>query len=63
MSDPQNADPKSHAFIRKSETESICISCFNTVRADRYVALEVAEDIHSDVCLVKENSPVRHALL
>ena len=51
MSDPKSLAPVRLAFTRKSETESICTSCFNTVRADRYVPLDEAEDIHSDVCL------------
>lgn len=63
MPDPETLAPTPSSFTRKTETESICMSCFTTVRADRYVALVEAEDIHADVCLVKENSPVRHLLL
>ncbi len=63
MSDPQSESFPSPTFTRKSETESICMSCFNTVRADRYAALEEAEDIHADVCLMRASSPVRYALL
>lgn len=50
-------------FSRKSETESICMCCFLTVRADRYTTLEDAEDIHREVCLLREGSPVRYMLL
>lgn len=62
MSSPTTSEPKLK-FARKSETESICLSCFLMVRSDRYTALEDAEDIHADVCLVREDSPVRYALL
>jgi hypothetical protein len=48
-----NLDPQPSAFARQSEKESICQSCFRTVQGDRYLPLEVAEDIHADVCLVK----------
>ncbi len=43
-------------FTRRSETESICMFCFGTVRTDRYVPLEDVEDIHADVCLVRPDS-------
>ncbi len=39
------------------------MSCFLTIRTDTYTPLEVAEDIHADVCLVRPNSPVLYALL
>jgi hypothetical protein len=48
-------------FKRKSETESICKHCSQTVRTDRYTALAVAEDIHADVCLVKAQSAMLYA--
>ncbi len=63
MSAPGNPDPQSTSFTRKSETESTCMFCFQTVRTDRYVPLEEAEDIHADVCLVKPESSVRYMLL
>ena len=63
MSSPGNPDPQLTKFTRRSETESICVFCFLTVRADRYVPLEEAEDIHADVCLLRPDSPVRYALL
>ena len=58
--DPNSSSP---AFTRRSEKESICLSCFRTVQADRYTSLETAEEIHADVCLMKPGSPVRYALL
>jgi hypothetical protein len=45
-------------YTRKSEKESICLSCYNTVRADRYTALEEAEHIHSEVCLMRTDHPL-----
>lgn len=59
----RDSDPQPPQFTRKSETESICMSCFTTVRTDKYTPLNVAEDIHADVCLMKPGSPVRYALL
>lgn len=51
------------SFTRRTETESICMSCFLTVKADRYTPLEIAEDIHADVCLMNPlASPVRYLL-
>ena len=35
---------------RRSETDSICMSCFRTVRANRYTSLSQAEEEHSTVC-------------
>lgn len=63
MSTPGNPDPQSMSFIRQSDTESTCMSCFQKVRTDRYVPLEEAEDIHANVCLVKPGSSVRYVLL
>jgi hypothetical protein len=56
--DPAQTPP---AFTRKSETESICMSCFATVKGDRYAPVEEAENIHSDVCLMKPSSPEPYA--
>jgi len=50
-------------FARRSETESICMYCLQTIRTDRYAPLEYVEDIHADVCLVRQGSPVRYAIL
>ncbi len=63
MSSPGNPDPQSIRFTRQSETESTCMSCFQTVRTDRYVPLEAAEDIHADVCLVKPEPSAHYVLL
>ena len=62
MSSPENADPQP-TFSRRSEEESICMFCFLTIRADKYIPLEDAEEIHADVCLAKPDSPVRYILL
>ena len=58
----QESAPKQD-FTPKSETESICMHCFQTVRTDCYTPLEEAERIHSDVCLAQVESAVRYALL
>lgn len=57
--DSSDANPQ---FTKKSETESICMFCFSTVRGDRYVPVEEAENIHADICLMKPGSPVRYVL-
>ncbi len=62
MSEPENSNPQPK-FTRRSETESICTSCFLTIRTDRFVPLEEAENIHADVCLVGQPSPARFTLL
>ncbi|HTV65973.1 MAG TPA: hypothetical protein VMD98_10220 [Bryocella sp.] len=48
---------RKETFTRKSEKESICTLCYSTVRADRYTTLELAEEIHSEVCPMGDNSP------
>lgn len=62
MMDPAPVDPHP-IFNRRSETESICTFCSLTIRADKYVSLRDAEEIHADVCLAKPDSPVRYLLL
>jgi len=37
-------------FTSRSETDSICMSCYRTVRADRYTSLKQAQREHSTVC-------------
>ncbi len=56
MSTPEESAP----FLRKSESESICLRCFQTVRADRYKFLEESESTHLDICL---GSPLRRLTL
>ena len=60
MSTPQNPDPQPSKFLRRSETESICLLCFLTIKADRFLPIDVSEDIHSDVCLVRPAFEVSH---
>lgn len=62
MGDTENANSQSR-FTRQSDTESICIFCSVSIKADRYTVLEEAEDIHADVCLVRPDSGVRYILL
>jgi hypothetical protein len=47
-------------FTRRSESESICMYCFQTVRTDGYAPLEYVEDIHADVCLSRRNVSLRY---
>jgi hypothetical protein len=44
MVEPQNTDSQS-GFIRRSDTESICTSCSHSIKTERPIALEEAEDI------------------
>ncbi len=60
MSGSQNPNPQE--FTRKSEIESICMFCLSSVRSDRYVPLEEAEDIHADVCPMRQDSTLFYAL-
>jgi len=62
MSTIGNSDPQSTKFTRRSEKESICNSCFVTLRADRYMPIEVSEEIHADVCLLRPDSPIDYVL-
>jgi len=62
MSNPVDPTPQATKFARRSDTESICQSCFLTVRSDRYIPLEEAEDIHADLCLVRDSSALRYVL-
>ncbi len=60
---PVNSDPQPQKFARRSDTESICIFCSLKIESDRYVPLEEAEDIHSDVCLARPDAQLRYTLL
>jgi hypothetical protein len=63
MNTPATLAPQPTKFARQSDTESICMSCFAIIRADRYLPVEVAEEIHSDVCLVGPDSLAQYLLL
>lgn len=41
------------SFERRTPTESICLECFATVRANRSVSLEEAEQAHLSECTGK----------
>jgi hypothetical protein len=49
MSTPKPANPEED-FVRRSETESVCMSCFMTIRASRQESLEKAEQNHAAEC-------------
>jgi hypothetical protein len=61
MSSQESLDKKPE-FTRRSETESICTCCSQTIRADGYAPLEYVEDIHADVCLMRPGSAVRYII-
>ncbi|HVP49882.1 MAG TPA: hypothetical protein VMT56_01535 [Candidatus Bathyarchaeia archaeon] len=48
---------RSSKFTRSSDAESICNSCLATLKASRSLPLDVAEEIHSDLCLATNDSP------
>jgi hypothetical protein len=62
MSIRDNSNPQRSQFTRRSDTESICNSCFIMLKADRYMPIEVAEEIHMDLCLLRPDSPVEYVL-
>jgi hypothetical protein len=62
MDEPEKINSQS-MFVRRSDTESICTLCSASIRTERATVLEVAEDIHADVCLVRPDSCVRYILL
>lgn len=47
---------KSETYLRKSETESICMNCYSTVRSSRWDTLEEAEAVHSEVCRMRDSN-------
>jgi hypothetical protein len=70
MDEPEKANsqpifsrPSDKVFVRRSDTESICTLCSFSIRTIRSAALEEAEEIHADVCLVRPDSCVRYILL
>lgn len=62
MSTLKSSELQRDEFTRRSETESTCNSCYVTLRADRYMSIELAEDIHADLCLMRRDSPVEYVL-
>jgi hypothetical protein len=54
--------PAQEDFYTKSETESICMCCYQTVRADRYITLDMAQELHSIACLMRMATPVPYTL-
>ena len=49
-------------YTRKSEKGSVGLSCYGSVRADRYTPIEEAEHIHSEVCLMRQEHPLPFGL-
>jgi hypothetical protein len=62
MAGTENANSQT-GFIRRSETESSCTSCSQSLRTERPTLLRKAEDIHADVCLAKPDSQPDDMLL
>jgi len=44
-------------FTRRSDTESICMVCYLTVRVELPDDLEIEERIHASVCSGKPDEP------
>ncbi len=61
MAETENTNSQTR-FIRRSDTESICALCSVSIRTERATVLEVAEDIHADVCLARQDSQLRYVL-
>ena len=47
-------------FLRRSDTESMCPLCFETVRADQFHTLSEMEQMHAAVCLQRPDSPLHN---
>jgi hypothetical protein len=47
-------------FTRRSDADSICMSCFRTVRTDRHTSLGQAEQDHCAVC--QPLQPIPHQI-
>ncbi len=50
MSERKNGETPEKEFTQRSETESICMFCFATVRSRIPEHLRLAQDVHSQVC-------------
>jgi hypothetical protein len=61
MSIRDNSDPQP-GFTRLSDIESICNCCCNTIKTNQYGSLEIAGDIHMDLCLLQPDSPLSNVL-
>ena len=42
---------RSGKYTRNSDAESVCNACYATLKANRSMPLDIAEEIHSDLCL------------
>jgi hypothetical protein len=62
MDETGNASSQT-GFVRQSETESICTGCSRSIKTERSAFLELAEDIHADVCLARPDSHLGFILL
>lgn len=57
MSARKNHETPETEFTQKSETASICMFCFVTVRSKTPSYLRLAEDVHSQVCPARPGRP------
>jgi hypothetical protein len=53
----KNHETPDNEFTRRSDTESICMFCFATVRSKIPLHLPLAEDAHSQVCAAHPAKP------
>ncbi len=56
------ASTTQQCFVRESETESVCMACDATLRADPCLPIAVMEEIHADLCLIRPDSAARRIL-
>ena len=61
MADSETVNSQSR-FIRQSDTASTCTVCSRVITTERSTVLEVAEDIHADVCLTRPDSQLSYIL-
>ena len=45
-------------FYPRSESESICMCCYGTIRGDRFITLETAQELHNLTCPLRPVSSV-----
>ena len=58
---PASPNHQNPDYTRKSETESICMFCYATVRSSNPAPLRLAEDVHAQVCYVRHVSLSRES--
>jgi len=57
MTERENNEAPKTEYTKRSEIESICMSCFATVRSKFPKQLEMAENAHSQLCPARSGQP------